>query len=178
MTPNNLQQRKCLDGLSGAEMRRLASTAFISFAKSCRGPSEALALQRLRSTQKKLKPGTSSELGSDFVFIRNRSTPASNHIDVFRSSESFTPTEHTTQETPIHHTSKADHRQVEGAEPAPDTEPRSIPAKHKTVAESDAELRAKMEGRAGDGGEAGLELEDGQPVSMKRGVKNNMFRYI
>lgn len=36
----------------------------------------------------------------------------------------------------------------------------------------------KMADLAGDGGDAGLELEDGQPVSMKRSVKNNMFRYI
>lgn len=50
--------------------------------------------------------------------------------------------------------------------------------KRKTQAELDEELRQKLEGIAGDGGEAGLELENGQPVSMKRGVKNNMFRYI
>lgn len=48
----------------------------------------------------------------------------------------------------------------------------------KTQAELDEELRQKLEGIAGDGGEAGMELENGQPVSMKRGVKNNMFRYI
>jgi hypothetical protein len=36
----------------------------------------------------------------------------------------------------------------------------------------------KMAGLAGDGGEAGLELEDGKAVSMKRGVRENMFRYI
>jgi len=48
----------------------------------------------------------------------------------------------------------------------------------KTMAQLDEELRQKMAGLAGDGGEAGVELEDGQPVSMKRGVKNNMFRYI
>ncbi|KAK4957805.1 hypothetical protein LTR66_001215 [Elasticomyces elasticus] len=52
------------------------------------------------------------------------------------------------------------------------------PKKKKTQAELDEELREKMSGLAGDGGEAGLELEDGQPVSMKRSVKNNMFRYI
>lgn len=46
------------------------------------------------------------------------------------------------------------------------------------MAQLDEELRQKMAGLAGDGGEAGVELEDGQPVSMKRGVKNNMFRYI
>lgn len=50
--------------------------------------------------------------------------------------------------------------------------------KPKTVAEADAELALKMSGLAGDGGEAGVELEDGQPVSMKRSVRNNMFRYI
>jgi hypothetical protein len=48
----------------------------------------------------------------------------------------------------------------------------------KTMAQLDEELRLKMAGLAGDGGEAGVELEDGQPVSMKRSVKNNMFRYI
>ena len=50
--------------------------------------------------------------------------------------------------------------------------------KKKTQAELDEELRQKLEGIAGDGGEAGMELENGQPVSMKRGVKTNMFRYI
>ncbi|KAF2813376.1 uncharacterized protein BDZ99DRAFT_460629 [Mytilinidion resinicola] len=48
----------------------------------------------------------------------------------------------------------------------------------KTQAELDEELRLKMQGIAGDGGEAGIELEDGQPVSMKRSVRDNMFRYI
>lgn len=48
----------------------------------------------------------------------------------------------------------------------------------KTVAEQDEELQKKMAGMAGDGGEAGVEYEDGQPVAMKRSVKNNMFRYI
>ncbi|CAF9909437.1 MAG: hypothetical protein ALECFALPRED_005707 [Alectoria fallacina] len=50
--------------------------------------------------------------------------------------------------------------------------------KNKTQAELDDELRQKLEAMSGDGGAAGLELEDGQPVSMKRSVKNNMFRYI
>lgn len=48
----------------------------------------------------------------------------------------------------------------------------------KTVAELDKELMEKMSGIAGDGGSAGVEYEDGQPVAMKRSVKNNMFRYI
>jgi len=48
----------------------------------------------------------------------------------------------------------------------------------KTQAQLDEELREKMSGLAGDGGESGIEYEDGQPVSMKRSVKNNMFRYI
>ncbi|KAI4759929.1 hypothetical protein E4T52_08088 [Aureobasidium sp. EXF-3400] len=52
------------------------------------------------------------------------------------------------------------------------------PKKHKTLAEMDEELRQKMAGHSGDGGDAGIEYEDGQPVSMKRSVKNNMFRYI
>ena len=46
------------------------------------------------------------------------------------------------------------------------------------MAELDEELRLKLEGISGDGGEAGLELENGRPVTMKRGVKDNMFRLI
>ena len=50
--------------------------------------------------------------------------------------------------------------------------------KKKTMAQLDEEMRLKLEGISGEGGEAGLELEDGQPVAMKRSVKNNMFRLI
>ncbi|ETS82640.1 hypothetical protein PFICI_04516 [Pestalotiopsis fici W106-1] len=50
--------------------------------------------------------------------------------------------------------------------------------KSKTMAELDEEMRLKMSGLSGDGGEAGIEYEDGKPVAMKRSVKNNMFRYI
>ncbi|KIW34315.1 uncharacterized protein PV07_01101 [Cladophialophora immunda] len=49
---------------------------------------------------------------------------------------------------------------------------------HKSMADADEEMRQAMENLAGDGGEAGLELEDGKPVAMKRGVRENMFRYI
>ena len=48
----------------------------------------------------------------------------------------------------------------------------------KTQAQLDEELRQKMTGLSGDGGNAGVEYEDGQPVAMKRGVRENMFRYI
>ena len=48
----------------------------------------------------------------------------------------------------------------------------------KTTLEQDEELRSKLEARSGGGGEAGLELEDGKPVAMKRGVKENLFRVI
>ena len=48
----------------------------------------------------------------------------------------------------------------------------------KTVAQADEELREKLEQISGGGGEAGLELEDGKPVTMKRSVRNNMFRLI
>jgi hypothetical protein len=50
--------------------------------------------------------------------------------------------------------------------------------KKKTQAELDQELLAKLQGHEDDGGAAGIEYEDGKPVSMKRSVKNNMFRYI
>ncbi len=48
----------------------------------------------------------------------------------------------------------------------------------KTMAELDEELRQKLEGMSGEGGAAGIELEDGKPVAMKRGVRENMFRLI
>jgi hypothetical protein len=48
----------------------------------------------------------------------------------------------------------------------------------KTIAQLDEELRMKMEDRSGDGGDAGIELEDGKPTAMKRGVRENMFRLI
>lgn len=51
-------------------------------------------------------------------------------------------------------------------------------APKKTLAQVDEEMRAAMEGRSGDGGLAGAELEGGKAVSMKRGVRDNMFRYI
>jgi hypothetical protein len=58
---------------------------------------------------------------------------------------------------------------------APDAEKRK---KNKTMAELDEELRLKLEGMDKEGGEAGLELEDGKPAAMKRGVRENMFRVI
>jgi hypothetical protein len=51
-------------------------------------------------------------------------------------------------------------------------------SKKKTQADLDRELQEKMSGLAGDGGASGVEYEDGQPVAMKRSVRNNMFRYI
>ena len=48
----------------------------------------------------------------------------------------------------------------------------------KTAAQADEELRRAMAGLSGDGGDAGIEYENGEPVAMKRSVKNNMFRYI
>jgi hypothetical protein len=48
----------------------------------------------------------------------------------------------------------------------------------KTIAERDAEIQRKLAGISGDGGESGVEYEDGKPAAMKRSVKNNMFRLI
>ncbi len=49
---------------------------------------------------------------------------------------------------------------------------------NKTQRELDEELRQRMEGISGDGGASGVEYEDGKPASMKRSVRENMFRYI
>ncbi|KAL4925464.1 uncharacterized protein BDV17DRAFT_185647 [Aspergillus undulatus] len=48
----------------------------------------------------------------------------------------------------------------------------------KTVAQEDEELRRRLEEMSGEGGAAGIEYEDGKPQTMKRSVRNNMFRYI
>jgi hypothetical protein len=48
----------------------------------------------------------------------------------------------------------------------------------KTLAELDEEVRQKMAALAGEGDAAGVEYEDGKPVAMKRGVRENMFRVI
>ncbi|RMJ20856.1 hypothetical protein PHISP_08273, partial [Aspergillus sp. HF37] len=48
----------------------------------------------------------------------------------------------------------------------------------KSVTQTDSELRERLEQMSGEGGAAGIEYEDGQPNTMKRSVRNNMFRYI
>ncbi|KAI9369713.1 hypothetical protein BJX61DRAFT_545347 [Aspergillus egyptiacus] len=48
----------------------------------------------------------------------------------------------------------------------------------KGMAEADDELRKRLEEMSGEGGAAGIEYEDGKPETMKRSVRNNMFRYI
>ncbi|KAJ5587119.1 uncharacterized protein N7459_002884 [Penicillium hispanicum] len=54
----------------------------------------------------------------------------------------------------------------------------STPNKAKTVSQTDAELRERLEKMSGEGGAAGIEYEDGKPNAMKRSVRNNMFRLI
>ena len=56
--------------------------------------------------------------------------------------------------------------------------PKPLAETAKTQTQADSELRQKLEAISGGGGEAGLELENGEPVAMKRGVKENMFRLI
>ena len=58
------------------------------------------------------------------------------------------------------------------------TDPEKEVKVKKTMAQLDEELREKLEGRSGGGGTAGLELEGGKPVAMKRSVRENMFRLI
>ena len=48
----------------------------------------------------------------------------------------------------------------------------------KSVSQTDNELRERLEQMSGEGGASGIEYEDGQPNTMKRSVRNNMFRYI
>lgn len=80
---------------------------------------------------------------------------------------------HTTTTLTAQDTAKDDQRSKDSRI---DTRPSS--EKQKTVAQRDQELMEKMAGLSGDGGESGVEYEDGKPVAMKRGVRENMFRYI
>ncbi|KAK1142717.1 hypothetical protein N8T08_007348 [Aspergillus melleus] len=50
--------------------------------------------------------------------------------------------------------------------------------KAKSISQADDELRERLEQMSGGGGASGIEYEDGQPNTMKRSVRNNMFRYI
>ncbi|KAI2603274.1 uncharacterized protein GGS25DRAFT_86681 [Hypoxylon fragiforme] len=98
------------------------------------------------------------------TFPRLRETPPLSRIPSHRSVSSQSHKEGIHSQQDEHVTSTAEKEKVN--------------EKRKTVAELDAELRLKMSGLSGDGGAAGVEYEDGQPVAMKRSVKNNMFRYI
>lgn len=72
--------------------------------------------------------------------------------------------------------------------PADEQDPLAVAAKtkaeehkepsKKTQAQLDEELMQKLAGMSGEGGDAGIEYEDGKPTSMKKSVRNNMFRYI
>lgn len=57
---------------------------------------------------------------------------------------------------------------VESQVHEPRDTPKATEPHHKTLKEMDDELKAKMAGISGDGGDAGVEFEDGQPVAMKR----------
>jgi hypothetical protein len=48
----------------------------------------------------------------------------------------------------------------------------------KTQVQIDEEVKEKFAGMSEEGGPAALELENGRPVAMKRGVRENMFRVI
>lgn len=50
--------------------------------------------------------------------------------------------------------------------------------KQLTVSEQDALLLEKLESISGSGGGAGVQLEGGKAVGLKRGVRENMFRVI
>ncbi|KAK4543525.1 hypothetical protein LTR36_005420 [Oleoguttula mirabilis] len=100
------------------------------------------------------------------------SIPRTPHtIRTFASAKNSSTSTSTAAHEPSHDDKTIEHKATEAATKQTSTQ-------HKTQAQLDQELQEKMAGIAGDGGDAGLELEDGKAVSMKRGVKSNMFRYI
>ncbi|KAI0132695.1 hypothetical protein BJ170DRAFT_258616 [Xylariales sp. AK1849] len=100
---------------------------------------------------------------------RPRQVPATAATYVHRGFASDTPSPQEKAQA------KDDATKAEGTAAADGTKE---PKHKKTMAELDEELKQKMSGLSGDGGESGVEYEDGQPVAMKRSVKSNMFRYI
>ncbi|KAI1295293.1 hypothetical protein F5Y03DRAFT_399271 [Xylaria venustula] len=107
-----------------------------------------------------------------------RTTPSRTHISNIVKSSLATNTHRYTLPRFSSTQSTTKDRDVTPQNTNPNPSPDTQKKKKKTMAELDEELKLKMSGIAGDGGEAGIEYEDGQPVAMKRGVKNNMFRYI
>lgn len=88
-----------------------------------------------------------------------------------------TSTSQTPDEKPQHKTDQSQnqsHNQNRDTQ-AQDTQSKPNP---NSVTAQDAQLREKLEQMSGGGGVAGLELEDGKANTMKRSVRNNMFRYI
>ena len=65
-----------------------------------------------------------------------------------------------------HQTAHKTHKTDTGYNAVKDGELAKVKEPKKTMAQLDEELRMKLEGRSGDGGAAGLELENGQPVAM------------
>lgn len=80
------------------------------------------------------------------------------------------------------HTSISESQPTPNSTDKPRQQPGQQPQQHqkstKSVTQTDDELREKLEQISGEGGASGIEYEDGQPNTMKRSVRNNMFRYI
>ena len=73
---------------------------------------------------------------------------------------------------------KSEHGKDPPDESTPEKKIDQLKKKQKSMADLDEEMKRAMENLSGEGGEYGMELEGGKPVSMKRSVKENMFRYI
>ncbi|PLB51083.1 hypothetical protein P170DRAFT_436157 [Aspergillus steynii IBT 23096] len=69
-------------------------------------------------------------------------------------------------------------KEEEKSQPNSESDKPSKPEKAKSISQADDELRERLEQMSGGGGASGIEYEDGQPNTMKRSVRNNMFRYI
>ncbi|ROT41912.1 hypothetical protein SODALDRAFT_326097, partial [Sodiomyces alkalinus F11] len=72
--------------------------------------------------------------------------------------------------------SSRDHQATKQGQTHPPKAESQSKGKGKTMAELDEELKAKLEGLAGEGGAAGVEYENGKAEGLRRGVKSNMFR--
>lgn len=104
--------------------------------------------------------------------LRNSHLP----LRTLRASSTGTSTSPTTASDT--QTSNSQNRSNTTSENTGEVKHETIKKSRPTIAEQDEALKAKMAGLSGEGGEAGVEYENGEPVAMKRSVRNNMFRYI
>ncbi|KAJ5558880.1 hypothetical protein N7535_009247 [Penicillium sp. DV-2018c] len=115
----------------------------------------------------------SSKALLDITLTRQLRVPCTRYLST--SSPRRSKAEDLEKAKPKHEQSN---QESEDTAPTEGNKRHTSPTKPQTQAQADAELRERLEQMSGEGGASGIEYEDGKANTMKRGVRNNMFRYI